>query len=356
MKEKDLIAFRLTNQQISRHQFKTVEDLVNWMLVMQSQEFAMAKWAIGLRMSGITEKDVDLAFNEGRILRTHVLRPTWHFISPSDIGWMIHLTAPKIRKIMGYYCEKNGVDKRIINKSNDLLAKHLQGGQFLMREQLRKILEGSKINTAGERMALILMQAELDSIICSGPRIGNQFSYAFLPERAGKQKILSNEEALIELAGRYFRSRGPATVQDLSYWSGIPQKDARRAAEGLNKDFRKMPWDGREFYCSIHQVAAPINAKASFLVPDYDEIGMSYRDKGAFSLRERAATENAGPGAGFQHFFVIDGKVGGYWKPTLLKTKRKVETKPYIQLSDTGARKLQSAVKRYDRFFNAGSL
>jgi hypothetical protein len=144
MKEKDLIAFRLTNQQIARHQFRTVEDLVNWMLVMQSQEFAMAKWAIGLRMSGIAEKDVDLAFNEGRILRTHVLRPTWHFISPSDIGWMIHLTGPKIRKIMGYYCEKNGVDKRIITKSNDLLAKHLRSGQFLVREQLRELFEGSK--------------------------------------------------------------------------------------------------------------------------------------------------------------------------------------------------------------------
>ena len=194
----------------------------------------------------------------------------------------------------------------------------------------------------------------IDGVICSGPRIGNQFSYAFLPERAGQQKILSNEEALIELAGRYFRSRGPATVQDLSYWSGIPQKDARQAVEGLNKDFRKMGWDGREFYFSVHQVAAPINTKASFLVPDYDEIGMSYKDKGAFSLRGRSATENAGPEAGLQHYFVVDGKVSGYWKTTLVKSKRKVETKPYTQLSDTGARKLQSAVKRYERFFNAG--
>ena len=354
MTEKDLIAIRLSNQQITRHQCQTIEELVKWMLVMQSQEFAMAKWAIGLRMKGISEKDVDLAFNEGRILRTHVLRPTWHFVSPADIGWMIRLTAPKIRKTMGYYCEKMGIDKKIVNKAVQLLTKHLQGHQFMTREQLKKLFEASKIDTADERMALILMQAELDCVICSGPRIGNQFSYALMSERAGSQDTFSKEDALKELAGRYFNSRGPATLRDLSYWSGIPQKDARQAVEGLGKPFRKITVNGNDYYYNTDQPATAINTKASFLVPDYDEFGMSYKNKGAFNLRGRATLENLAATSGFPHHFVIDGKLSGHWTGTAIRRKQKVGTKPFEKLSGTAARKLQSAVKRYERFFNAG--
>src|SRR5690348_17054279 len=174
---------RLQNQHISANWFTSPEEIVSYMLAMQSQVYPMAKWAIGLRLAKCNTQQVDDAFDAGSILRTHVLRPTWHFVSPADIRWLLKLTGPRVQAFNNKYYLRHELDNKIFNKSNDVLIKSLRGGKQLTRNSLQAALEKSKIKAEGIRLAFIMMQAELDRIICSGPREGKQFTYALIDER-----------------------------------------------------------------------------------------------------------------------------------------------------------------------------
>jgi hypothetical protein len=218
---------RLYNQQIAKSAFIKPAEIVSWLGAMQAQEFAMAKWAIGLRLPGSVESQIEEAFNKGDILRTHLLRPTWHFVSPQDIRWLLKLTAPRIHALNEYYYKRNGLDAKTIKRSLDVLTKELQGGKYLTRTQVQEALAAAKIKAQGERMAYIMMEAELDGIICSGPRQKKQFTYALLEERVAPVKHIDNDEALGKLMNRFFASRGPATLADFTYWSGFTIRHAK---------------------------------------------------------------------------------------------------------------------------------
>src|SRR5215213_1231205 len=247
MTRPDIITQRLLNQQIATTRFKKPEEIVKWMVAMQSQEYAFAKWAIGLRLPGSTDASIEKAFNNGAILRTHLLRPTWHFVTPGDIRWLLVLTAPRVKAANTYMAGKLGLTNKIFNRSNDIIAKLLQGEKQLNRTAIKTALELAKIKTGENRMSHLLFGAELDGIICSGPREGKQFTYALLDERVQPSKPLTRDEALATLAKRYFMSRGPATLHDFVWWSGLTVKDARAGIATLPSGFEKETIDGKEY-------------------------------------------------------------------------------------------------------------
>jgi hypothetical protein len=181
---------------------------VQWMGCIQAQDFAQAKWAIGLRSEDITEAAIDRDFNEGKILRTHILRPTWHFVLPQDIGWMLRLTAPKIKAFNKGLHRKLGIDEAILKRSRAILLKALTGDKQLTREQLVQLLKKGRINTDDIRITFLLMDAELDGLICSGARQGRQFTYALLQERAPGLRYLEEDEAIGELTRRILPAGG----------------------------------------------------------------------------------------------------------------------------------------------------
>ncbi len=150
---------------------------MNCLGAVQSQDFAGAKWAIGLRTNGLTEADVERAFTDGSILRTHVMRPTWHFVTPADIRWLLALTSPRVRALLAYNDRQLEIDKVTLKKSDDVLAKTLQGGKQLTRLELGEALQKNKINTDDLRLTHLVMHAELSGVICSGARQGKQFTY-----------------------------------------------------------------------------------------------------------------------------------------------------------------------------------
>src|SRR5688572_6074407 len=168
----DIIRLRLANQQIADTKFKTPEEIIIWFGAMQAQVFPMAKWALGLRLKGVVEATIDDAFNAGKILRTHLLRPTWHFVAPQDIRWMLALTAPRVHAANKYYYKKFELDNVIFKRANAVFVKMLRDGRTLTRTALNKGLSDSKIKAEGSRLSYIFMQAELVAIICSGPREG----------------------------------------------------------------------------------------------------------------------------------------------------------------------------------------
>lgn len=235
----EIASSRLIAQQIAFADFKEPSAVVAHLGAMQAQEFAMAKWAIGLRSPNLKETDIDIAFDSGQILRTHLLRPTWHFVTPGDIRWLLKLTAPRVNQADAFMYRQCSLDEATFKCSNDIIANSLQGGKHLTREELQTELGKSGIKADGFRLSYIMMRSELDSIICSGPRRGKQFTYALLEERVLPKKELTPPEALKELTLRYFTSRSPATIADFSYWSGLTIKDAKKGTDLSQSFFKK---------------------------------------------------------------------------------------------------------------------
>ena len=303
---------RLVNQQIAKTKFTKPEEIVHWMGAMQAQDFGMAKWAIGLRLPGSKEKQVEEAFNQGRILRTHLLRPTWHFVTPADIRWLLQLTAPKILARSRYYLDKAELDQKTLKRTNDLLAKGLEGGQHKTRTELQQVLSRNKIKASGLRLAYIMMAAELDGVVCSGPRLGNQFSYALLEERAPAVEHINNKEALGKLMNRFFESRGPATLHDFTYWSNLNMKEAREGLALLDKKFVSVKENSQEYIFIPIELKKDKDAKLNFLMPDYDEYGMSYKDR-SFMMDKKVINYQVKDNARLPHFIIMNGAVAGTW-------------------------------------------
>src|SRR5204863_2843961 len=172
MTNAELIRYRLFNQQIAESKFTEPKQIVQWMVAMQAQEYAMAKWSVGLRLPGSTDAMVEKAFTDGEILRTHLMRPTWHFVTPGDIRWLLKLTAPRVDSINAFTYRQQELDTKVFKRSNDIVAKTLEGGKHLLRTELQTVLKQKKIVAEGVRLSALMMKAELEGIICSGPRRG----------------------------------------------------------------------------------------------------------------------------------------------------------------------------------------
>jgi len=228
----DLLAQRLHNQKLSSPDNRKPVDVVRWFGAVQSQDFEAAKWALALRMRSATNAAVEDAFNRGEIVRTHLMRPTWHFVAHDDIRWLLALTAPRVNLRCGPNYRKFELDAAVFKRSHRVLENALKNGKSLTRSELRKILNESGVAADDTiRLAHILIRAELDGIVCSGPRIGKQFTYALFEERASAAKKIDRDEALAKLTRRYFGSHGPAGLQDFAWWSGLSAAEAKRGLE-----------------------------------------------------------------------------------------------------------------------------
>ncbi len=287
------VSTRLHNQKLLSTGFVKPADVVSWFGAVQAQDFHAAKWALALRMRKATDAAIEEAFNKGEILRTHVMRPTWHFVAPEDIRWLLQLTGPRVNQKCGPNYRRFELDAAVFKRSSKIFMKALAGGKHLTRPALKSMLNADRIDvTDPVRLAHILLRAELDGIICSGPRIGKQFTYALLEERAPASQTFNRDEALAELTRRYFRSHGPATLQDFVWWSGLTVADAKRG---------------------IAQVGTPRFARAkqssAHLLPAFDEYFVAYKDR-QIVAGSLSTWDVLGP------TFVIDGIAAGKWKRT----------------------------------------
>ncbi len=227
----DLLARRLKNQRLSQTSFRKPEDVVAWLGAVQAQEYPGARWALGLRAKGLTDAAVERAFDDGRILRTHVMRPTWHFVTPADIRWLLALTSPRVHAASAYIYRQTGLDPAGLKRSRVIFERALRDRVHLTRAELGAALARGGLVAAGLRLASFVMHAELEGVICSGPRRGKQFTYALLDERAPGARTLDRDQSLAEIVRRFFTSHGPATVRDFVWWSGLTVRDAQAGIE-----------------------------------------------------------------------------------------------------------------------------
>ena len=316
---------------------------------MQAQDYNMAKWAVGIRLPGSTEKMIEEAVNSGEILRTHLLRPTWHFVSADDINWMLDLTAPRLKSSLKSRWKAMELTETVFKKSNLVLGKALRDGKHLTREELKIKLEKAKIPTKDQRIVHLLFRAELDGLVCSGSVKDKKQTYALLRERFPKSKIVGKGEALANLAGRYFSSHGPATLQDFVWWSGLQVKDARQAFAMIKSKFISEKI-GTQIYWFTDSLSLPkANKKSVKLLPAYDEFIISYRDRSAVIPHEKQKKTISNNGI-FWPTTLINGQVVGTWKRTIKKEKVIIETQ-FFKLPDEATKSLlKSAAEKYGDF------
>lgn len=321
----DISDIRLINQQIAASKFEMVKDLVGWMGAMQAQDYAMAKWAIGVRLPNSTDRMVETAIDRGEIIRTHLLRPTWHLVSAEDIYWLLELTAPSIKASLRLRHKELELSESLIVKSNALIGEALSGGNHLTRDEIVTRLEKAGIATDKNRAYHVILRAELDGIICSGAISDKKQTYALLNERVSKTASLTKTEALQKLARRYFSSHGPATLKDFVWWSGLSVSDARNALEMVKLDFISEKV-GLETYWFPSTFSIPKNdSPYVHLLPAFDEFIISYTDRTAslpFENHKKAVSDNGV----FRPVILINGQVIGIWKRTIGKEKVIVET------------------------------
>lgn len=342
----NIAAQRLRNQQLIATTFTQPHEVVQWLGAMQAQDYAGAKWAVAQRAQGLTDAALDQALAEGTILRAHVLRPTWHFVTPADIRWMLQLTGPRVKAFNAYYYRKFELDDAVFRKSNAALAKALRGGKQLTRPELATALAQAGIATDNLRVAHLMMQAELDAVVCSGARRGKQFTYALLDERAPATKAFHREEALAELTRRYLHSRGPATAADFAWWSGLSLTDARRGFASVQSYFNQATLDGQTYW--FPDSPPPPTAPTAQWLPTYDEYLIGYKDRRA-AIHPAHAEKIIG-GEVFTSTLMLNGQAAGVWKRTLQKSEVVIEMQLFAPLQKAERRVVVLAAERYSAF------
>jgi hypothetical protein len=355
MDSSEILKLRLYNTGLSHSPFNSAADAVSHLGAVQAQDFAAAKWALGLRTKNSTDKDIEKAFNDGRILRTHVMRPTWHFVMPEDIRWILELTVPRVKAILASSNRKLELDEVLFAKSNSAIAKALQDHNYLTRQELKTILKNIGIETNVQRLAHIIMWAELDGLICSGPRRGKQFTYSLLEERVGKARKLNREQALAKLALKYFTSHGPAQVQDFSWWSGLAIKDAREALGLMELKLEQKTFGGKTYWFSNHTNLTESKSPSAFLLSIYDEYMIAYKDRSDIN-KVRDIDRMISRSDPLTDVIILNGEVAGTWKKTLKKNAVEISLKPFWELSIDEQEALEAEVARYGKFIGTPAI
>ncbi len=345
----ELFTARLHNQRLLGPGLTCAEDVVAWLGAVQSQDYAGAKWALGLRTTGVTDVDVERAFNSGAILRTHVLRPTWHFVTPADIRWILALSGPRVHAVNAHYYRKMELDDRLFSRSRAVVERTLDDGVPRTRSEIGAAFAHAGIDAKGMRLAYLAMHAELDGVICSGPRRGKQFTYALLEHRAPRARKIPRDEALATLVRRYMSSHGPATLRDLAWWSGLTLRDVTAGLEMIRSELQRQDVDGRTYWCVEATPYAgarprrPLSTPA-YLFPNYDEFLIAYKDRELARRHGTTATGPPGPDP-FPHHVVLDGCVAGSWRRANTTTRVGIEVSLYGDLSRTRARIAAAAAR-----------
>ena len=335
---------RLHNHRIALPGPDDAAQVAAWLGAVQAQDYSAAKWALGLRMpdSG-TDADIERAFSSGRILRTHVLRPTWHFVAPADIHWMLTLTAPRVHRALAYANRYYELEVAVRNRAAGLFERALRGDRHLTRAELGSYLARAGIAAHGVRLALLTIHAELEAVVCSGAPRGAHQTYALVAKRAPVATRLSRDEALAELTKRYFRSHGPASIRDFTWWSGLTVADAKR---GLGASGARSEAIGDHTYWAVESTTTSARDARVHLLPIYDEYLVAYRDQHA--VPRGSAVRGALPQA-----VIARGQVAGTWKAARNGDEVIVKIKAEQPLTRAQRRALTTTGARYGRFLQA---
>ncbi|KUJ61144.1 hypothetical protein AR687_14525 [Flavobacteriaceae bacterium CRH] len=349
----------MTHQEISHHRlvsqklYKTTpsspQEIVHHMGAMQAQDYAMAKWAIGSRCDA-NEIEIEEAVNTAKIIRTHILRPTWHFVSSEDIYWMLDVSGPQVQKMTISSARQYGYDIKKLEQTNSKIEKLLAGNNHLTREEIMRELDIKKSSSQDFLGAAIMMHAELGGLVCNGKMKGKQITYALLEERVKRPKNkLTKEEGLAKLAKRYFESHSPATLLDFSWWSGFSPTICALTINAIKLQLSFTEIENKTYYY-VNQTFIDNNLnKHIHFLPAFDEILISYKTREASILLEHQSKAFTNNGI-FKPIILEDGKVIGTWKRTIKKDHAKIETQFFNETESNKKAILFEGIKAFENY------
>jgi hypothetical protein len=324
-------AIRLDRQRISHPVKGAPRDVVAWFGAMQAQDYYAAQWALGLRVHGAGAQTIEDALTDGTVIRMHAFRGTWQYIAREDVQWINQLIGQRvIARAQSRYREL-GLTPRTLARCCALFGDALAGGKQHTRAELAAVLARKKIDTSEQRLMHILGYAELAGTLCSGGRRGKQATFALLDERAAGKR-LEKDEAIAELARRYLQSRGPASVDDFMWWTGLPKRDVQAAFAEVRE-----------------RAIEPQRAAGVYLLPSYDEYLVGYRDRSAMLDARYARTVNAGGGI-LKPAVVAGGQVIGTWRRDLARDAVTVTATLFERPAARTRDAITRAAERYGAF------
>lgn len=351
MTPSEIILNRLINQQIATPVYTSPKDLTNWMGALQAQDYNMVKWAIGMRLKDCNENTVQDAINKGELIRTHVLRPTWHFVSSDDVYWMLALNAEKIKSSMRARHNFLGLNPEIIKKSQSKIIKMLEEVDFLERDEIINRLFETKIVSDTHQVYHILTFSELDGLICSGPEINNKPTFTLLEKRVPVKIKYTREESIALLTKKYFQSHGPATIKDFVWWSGLNNTEAKKGIE-MNKPEIKFVTEGMDNYWYFAENSdTGIDNYQIYLLPAFDEFIISYRER-KFIIADDNYSKLISNNGIFRPVIIFKRQAIGTWKRTVRKKTKEIDLLLFENTMKLSAKSLRQSLKKYQEYKN----
>jgi hypothetical protein len=344
-------SLRLGAQRISRSELRTPAEVVAWLGAVQAQNYDAAKWAVGLRLAGrdVSERSIDEAVADGSILRTHALRGTWHLVHRDDLRWLLDLVGPRVIARHARRYRELELDASTFRRSARIMARALEQDGDLTRDELRTRLDRAGVSTEGQRLPHLLQRAELEQIVSSGVPRGNSATYALLDRRVPPTKTRrTGDDALAELAWRYFQSRGPATLDDFVWWSGLGASEARRGLEGALPTLSVETLAGQAYF-GAQRASSTAATQGVFLLPAFDEYLVAYRNRDAVLAHEHAGLINAGGGL-LDPCVVEGGRVVGVWRRVVARARVVIEVEPFGASPPRQRRAIEARARHYGAF------
>ena len=344
----DSARWRLRSQHLVAPHAASARDVVGWLLAVQAENPGQAAWAVAARTRRPDQADLATLLDDGAVLRTHVLRPTWHFVRAEDLGWLLDLTRPRVQRVTGQQLRNvHGLDQRSIDRAVAAVTDALTERGELTRAQLADDLRTRGIEATGQMLMILLAHAELDGLICSGPVVEGEHTYALMAERVPAPRRIHRAQALAELALRYFTGHGPATERDLAYWATLPLTDVRAGLHQVRDRLDSFHHDGRTFW---HAPADPPDGPqepAGHLLQVLDETYRGYQDSRWVLDAARVAPRTREPAIGMALF---DGQLVAAMRRTVGTDHVSFQLWPYQPLTPAQIGALHRAAGRYGRF------
>jgi len=346
MTARELIHLRLHHHLLTQTTATSIPEVVTHLCAMQAQDYAGAKWSIGLRLPGTTDAEIEQAILDKSIVRTTTIRGTLHFVSPADVRWINAFIRPRIvSKYAGRYKQLE-LDDAAVTKSNKIFETALADKE-LTRKELEELLGKNGIALTSERMNHFLSRAALDQVICCGARRGKEFTYALLDSWAPSSPAMAAEEARAKLALRYFTGHGPATAQDFASWAGLTLGEARAGLSAVASELSSISFNNVEYW--MKPADAFKNTSGVFLLPGFDEYFIGYEDRSL--IVDEARLKKLIPLNGiFSPTIVLNGRIEGTWKRTIKKNAMLMESTPFQPFSDARQQAIVKASKPFSKF------
>ena len=310
------VAIRLLNQQLAAPQFSDPAQVVSHMGAIQAQEYRMMRWAVAMRTRKPSARAFKAAFDDGRIIRLHLMRGTWQLVSADDYWWMLDLCAPKAIAVIRGWMSSNriSIPEKEQMDIRDILAQTAADKGSVTKEDFVQALDERDIRMDAHRLSYHIRMAELTGTLCSGDLLPMKATYALTADKVGPRNAIDRDEALMRFARNYFRSRQPATLEDFVWWSGLNIGDCRRAIALLGNSIRAVKWKGREFYLTDDCRTRGFRTGKCLLIPPYDEYLIGYKSRDIVLPTEHTHRAHNNSGI-FQPIIAHDGIICGNWAP-----------------------------------------